>query len=623
MSTRNPSLQTRSQYQNFWGVYATANVLPNAAGFALVAAKFVLEAGDFAYVTGAGMYQCDSPGTAGGADAVWSAIGSAFATQDRFAPTFLVGNTAAGDSATAYSSAGFNYYPDTGNGAQLAAALAAAVAGGTVYVRRGTYDLGAGGAPASPLTVLAGTIVQGEGSNTTIVRGKSTGNQGVFSLPNGDSSLRDMRVEVLLSDAASLGSDAVIYCASDYADLRNLYVAVSTDAAGQLKEGIRIDGTGGLGRLVSLTNVTINAATTTGSGTPTICLNTVNTDRIVECRNLVTSGGDIGIQGATPLVLWDAQVTAWEVIGLSASGAVPVRCYTSRIEAAPAAPVGAIGALLANTGGIDLSGVSIRTTGISHDCGLRIASAGNIQSAGALRLVTTSGFERGIDLGNTGITSAISDTFVENCVVSASQVGIQVAAQSTGVQVKNNTVTVSGVSGAVLDGIRFESGGVGAMADGNNVTMTDLLNTAYGIRMQCRGTVRQNRVSMTGCLWGIEIDSDDAQCVNNDVIGSTVDGATGAIHATNNARNRITGNLADFQQSTFTSPAMLIEGSLAQVSMNTTVVTADVGGSPGIRLSATSTNCNVLGNICSGSASVAGYIDDLGTTNNLAQNIGT
>jgi hypothetical protein len=68
---------------------------------------------------------------------------------------------------------------------------------------------------------------------------------------------------------------------------------------------------------------------------------------------------------------------------------------------------------------------------------------------------------------------------------------------------------------------------------------------------------------------------------------------------------------------------MLIDGNRAQVSLNTTVVTAAGPASAGISLSATSLNCNCIGNICQGSGAVVGIVQNVGTGNNLSNNIGT
>ncbi len=626
MATRTPGLQTRSQYSPFWGVYTAANLLPNASGAALAAPQFKLEQGDIAYVQGVGFYQCDSAGTAGVGNAAWSQIGFASVTQDRFAPTYLVGNTPAGDSATAYSAGGFNYYPDIGDGAQLQAALTACSGspnGGVVYVRRGNYNLGLAGSPAAPLSVGNRTIVKGEGSDATIITGRATGNQGVFSVVGAFSSLRDLAAIVDTPDPGSAGSDAVVYVRANNADLTNVRVSLETAAGGALREGVRVDGAALLGLPVALTDVSIDMVTVTGAGSPTIGLRTVNTDCAVDARNIRITGGDIGVSGATTLAFWDAQVTGWEVRGMDTAGATALRCYSSRLEASATAPAGAIGMLLQNTGSIDLSGCSIRTTSIGHTAALRIADNGVVISNIAIRGLIANGFETGIQLGDTAGGAVVSQAFVNDCNVSANNNGILVAAQSVSVQVKNNRVVVNPVTGVAGYGIRYETGGSQAQCDGNDVSVTDSVNGAYGIRMQCPGTVRGNRVLQDGCLWGIEIDGAAAQCMDNDVVGgASIDGAAGAIHLANQTLIRATGNYANFQQSVFTNPAILVEGTLAQVSMNTTLVTAGAS-SPGIRLAGPglSANCNAIGNICQNSTSVVGVVEDLGSTNNLSNNI--
>lgn len=76
MASRTPPLQGRSQFHSHWGEFASAAALPNGSGAPLPATQFVLQAGDLAYVTGSGVYYCVSPGVAGGADAVWTLLGS-------------------------------------------------------------------------------------------------------------------------------------------------------------------------------------------------------------------------------------------------------------------------------------------------------------------------------------------------------------------------------------------------------------------------------------------------------------------------------------------------------------------------------------------------------------------
>lgn len=83
MATRTPPLQTRSQFGDNWGNFATEALLPNAAGAPLSAMLFpILEVGDFAYSQGR-KYVCTSPGTAGGGDALWQRIAALYDVEAR------------------------------------------------------------------------------------------------------------------------------------------------------------------------------------------------------------------------------------------------------------------------------------------------------------------------------------------------------------------------------------------------------------------------------------------------------------------------------------------------------------------------------------------------------------
>lgn len=116
--------------------------------------------------------------------------------QDHFAPKYLVGNVLNGDSATAYSAGGFDYYPDTGNGAGIAAALAAAATvPGDIWVRPGTYNFTAAGAPAAALTVPTGVRLIGSGPST-VLTGRLTGDQTLFNLA-ASSEMHNLRINVI------------------------------------------------------------------------------------------------------------------------------------------------------------------------------------------------------------------------------------------------------------------------------------------------------------------------------------------------------------------------------------------------------------------------------------------
>lgn len=77
MANRTPNLQTRSQYNPYWGVYANSSTaLPNQSGNTLSGGIFTkLEVGDTAFVTGDSLWVCTNVGTDGGGDAVWESLG--------------------------------------------------------------------------------------------------------------------------------------------------------------------------------------------------------------------------------------------------------------------------------------------------------------------------------------------------------------------------------------------------------------------------------------------------------------------------------------------------------------------------------------------------------------------
>jgi len=191
MAITTPPLQQRSQYHRDWGNFtdptngvAGPGDLPNQGSNVLPAAQFTLEAGDIAYVDDSvsasfqGRYHCTDPGTAGGGDAVWEATGGGGGggTSSRDAHAYVVGI-----SSEPYASAGDSVdFLDTGNGAQLAAALAAAAAlppalkTVDIRIRAGTIDLTAPGAPALPLVVPDGVRLIGAGFDKTFLTGPGT-----------------------------------------------------------------------------------------------------------------------------------------------------------------------------------------------------------------------------------------------------------------------------------------------------------------------------------------------------------------------------------------------------------------------------------------------------------------
>jgi hypothetical protein len=120
--------------------------------------------------------------------------GGGGSSQDRFAPKYLVGNVNNGDSTTSYSTDGFYYIPDLGDGDGIALALSYAdsssvdfVATGDVWIRPGIYTT------ENSFTVPADVTVRGAGPSTIIVGVPGAINQGLFTMKAG-SSLRSMAI---------------------------------------------------------------------------------------------------------------------------------------------------------------------------------------------------------------------------------------------------------------------------------------------------------------------------------------------------------------------------------------------------------------------------------------------
>jgi hypothetical protein len=127
--------------------------------------------------------------------------------QDHFAPKYLVGNVPAGDSAVPYSAGGFQYIPDTGNGAGIAAAVAAMGFGvaGDVHIRPGTYDWDVAGSPAAPISVPSGVTIHGAGNLTQLRPRRTTvGPATIFSMQP-SSRLFDVQILCFNEEAATTG----------------------------------------------------------------------------------------------------------------------------------------------------------------------------------------------------------------------------------------------------------------------------------------------------------------------------------------------------------------------------------------------------------------------------------
>lgn len=210
---------------------------------------------------------------------------------------YIVGNAANGDSATVC------HYLDTGDGVQLQAALTAAGTGKDVYIRPGTYNLGAGAA-TSPLLIPADVRVRGAGRRHTVIRTKAVGDQGAFVLGE-NALLEDVGIEVALSTGAGSGSTSV--------------VAIRGDGASCHRVDVDFIGTW---TLIEATFTALRSVFEIG----TLLIAQANT-QLVDCRvgadSQVPSWIDIGLAPGNELVLFSV------LVGVSTPrvSAVLERCY--------------------------------------------------------------------------------------------------------------------------------------------------------------------------------------------------------------------------------------------------------------------------------------------------------
>lgn len=221
---------------------------------------------------------------------------------DRFAPKYLVGNTGNGDSAVAYNDDGFRYIPDTGNGAGIALALAAAAASkGDVWIRPGTYDFGAG-VVTMPLTIPKATRVQGAGVGTTILVGRSSGDQGVFVLEE-YASLRDLSIESPTPTDATSGSTGVVKVTAGGGVINGVSITLASLPPGSpaptIQAAIVIDTAGATPvPQTSVESVSISVERSTYSSalpTPPTC-GIYLIEGQAAARNVTTFGGDVGVR---------------------------------------------------------------------------------------------------------------------------------------------------------------------------------------------------------------------------------------------------------------------------------------------------------------------------------------
>jgi len=143
-----------------------------------------------------------------------------FGSSDLRGAAIIVGSTTNGDTISNCD------FLDTGNGAQLEAAIQAAddlTYNRDVWIRPGLYDLGVGGGPAGGIAIPAGVKVHGAGRGSVTVQTKPSGDLTAFYVGFG-AELEDVLVNVTRPTGNGTGGDGAVVLGDDQAECRRVIV---------------------------------------------------------------------------------------------------------------------------------------------------------------------------------------------------------------------------------------------------------------------------------------------------------------------------------------------------------------------------------------------------------------
>lgn len=529
---------------------------------------------------------------------------------DRFAPTVIVGNTVAGDSAVAYSQDGFHYVPDTGNGAGIATALGLLASGGSLYIRRGTYSFSNAGGPAGPLTVPAGVSIRGDGRSATTVTGRATGDQGVF-ITTGFNAFSDIGIGVGAADPAGVGSAAII-TSSGRAHFENVNISVVASATGTLRDGIRHTGAS----TITLVDVSFVAtASKLGVASPT-CAIRVSGGATLNLTAVSAAGFDIGlntdrsfnyINGFTVTDFDVSAVLQTNSTGAGGGGqlllsnfrfvsdssatvvAMDLQWFTNEIvNGFISAPNAAFGVRYYRAGST-LGGSSFTDVYVTGPTtGFQIRSANYVAITSPVIFLSLNGL--GIQYLDSSYGS-VGQPRIECAVGGATAIDVS----GTG-----GGITVVSPQFQIADGGAGTSRAVRIRSTACQVTGGFIQFTSGGQAISIENT--------TNCdVSGVEVFAADAQAqalINVDTsTGCTVNG------------NRLIASSRNY-------PKIEVTGVSASCVVNSNRVQS-ANGQVGIRFNAATANNNCIGNFCQGSTFGGGLaVTDLGL-NNVAQNYGS
>lgn len=533
---------------------------------------------------------------------------------DHFAPKYLIGNIPNGDDAVPYNTAGFMYIPDPGDGMGIALALTQPNGPGDLWIRPGTYNFNLG-AVVSPLAIPPSVRVYGSG-DTTIVIGRSTLNQGIFTLST-LSQLREMRLLVLASDAGSLGSDAMVRVSGQGAILQNLQVVLTTAIGGQLREGIRFD-TPFTSLASDMLNVGVSVATLTGGASPTRCIAILN-NAFTFARHVQTLGGDEGVYSEQGIfVCKDLLAIGWSLFGIRHVGNGGAVRIDEALSQAGFGSVGGFCISLEGTGEHVLRSVAVQNNGSAGSRGISVVPLlGDLISPVEIDDCEISSVAIGIQLGDP-LAGYVSDISVVNtAILNAFEYGIVIGnTLSSLCHLKGNRVETFitgafGGGGVWVQGLRHE-------VEGNHVTHNNPNLNSQAVLLECtRTTFRGNTIEFSDAIGLVGIDVRLA-IGDNEFTSSFAAGASTSILLKDGADHSTVGDNTIQQLSDGGgTPAITIDASLCTIGDNTIEVTLGAPVAPGILLNGDNNTC--VANVVEGSTAP---VSNVGVGNEVAHNVG-
>jgi hypothetical protein len=563
---------------------------------------------------------------------------------DHFKPKYLVGNIPAGDDPVAYNVNGFMYIPDPGDGSGIAIALTQPNGPGDVGIRPGLFDYNAG-VVVAPLVIPAGVTVWGSGE-TTVVRGRFSGDQGVFVLNSGPAfgpfaTLRDIVVESAVGEVPGPGlSTSVIRCVNA-CTLEDVGVSFRTNAASLLRNAISFETSFGSPLPPSrLTNVRIGIFATGQEVSPVVGLRGFSGQnggpsilgQTVEIYDATGGNGyahGILSEGCTfiinMLVMFGFNVAGARSI--SAGGGGAIRIDEGVAIAGTSSTAATIGFHL-DGGGHILRSVDIQSQ-VLADAGVRLSANPNSVE---IEDVSIGNFRIGIDIGG-GLGSNAIDVTVADSTISVPSLGIRISgSNSQNCHLDGNVININfdGANPQVA-GIHLDRGGAFHDCSGNVVNVQgDPQNPAPGVHgIWCQAqlsTVRANKVSASNVGYGIEVDAERVVTTSN--VCTSADGL-GCIHIAPlgdfGPRVRC---VTDDNSCTLNStvdpaplPACIVyEGASGTINGNACFMGTPTPPHAGIVLTAASSGSICIGNVVDGAAGLP--VINLGVGNETAHNIG-